>query len=1222
MGRLYSLELEDFKSFKGKHVIGPFRQFSAIVGPNGSGKSNLMDAISFVLGEKSNNLRVRRLGDLIHGASVDKAQVNKCRVTMHYMVDDDTKEMKSFTRSVVSSLAGEFRIDNQVVSQAQYRTALEEINIFIKAKNFLVYQGAVEQIAMQSPKELTQLFEELSRSCELQEDYDRLRAEVESAESFAQTNLNKRRDIAMEKREAKLEAGEAKKYQSLKDELASKNRELYLVQLFFVEWSRDSLKTQLEQLRSKVEEVRKVKEEADHTVALKQAQVKNLSREMTRLEHKCQREHIKAKYQKVEKSHEDAQKIADEFDTKIKEAKVKMSAFEKKKNALLTEIEQESQNPELNLNPQQIAEYRRLKSQFEKRSLEQSQKLDNKRQEQETDRNALEYENRRLTMQEDRIKQKEAEIEREKRNIENLKDTERQQLEMLKTGKTDLIQLEKEVRDSKQRLDEVSKQLGDTTKQISDAQGESADTERAKRQLEAIESLKRVFPEKVYGRLVDLCQPSHRKFQIAVTKVLGKFMIAIVCDSDETARDCITYLREQHYPPETFLPLTTLDVHPVNEKLREITNPANVKLIFDVINCNVQSARKALQFACGNSLVCETPEHARQLAYGTGDRSDRFRAVALDGTQFQPNGVISGGGFDLKVRAKKWDEQAIRKLKEKRSALQEELSQLHRTRRRELDVEMKRQQLNSLEHRSKFTRVEYRKLEDQVLQRLNIELEAANAEIEVIQDKIRNLEAVMKERSTEIDKLKKQYDRIADEIYAEFCENVGIKHIREYEEREMKILEENTKKMNEYSRELDRLKYELEFLESEDKKANVRKIGEKMKALEKEKLQSEEKLNIEKQKLKELKDSVKELRKEIANKKSEMESAEAEVSAAKNDCVGIDQELHTSDKNLIQQQQIEVRRTQKRHSLLHECKLHGIDIPLLKGSLDAILLHEPDIAIDESQPSSSSSQMMSQSASQSIGNAEDIEVDYSELSKSMKKTIQNESEMNKAAEKLSKSVQEAEAALSKMSAPSTHVNERMEHVQEKEKETSEECENARKRARKARVAFEKAKADRHKKFQEFFEPVSVRIDEIYKQLSQNESAQAFLGPLNLEEPYADGIVFSCIAPGKRFRPMDSLSGGEKTIAALALLFAIHSSNPSPFFVLDEIDAALDNTNIGKVVNYITERSRSDMQLIVISLKEEMYNKADALVGVYPKSTTPCIASGILTFDLENFNVDE
>jgi structural maintenance of chromosome 1 len=90
------------------------------------------------------------------------------------------------------------------------------------------------------------------------------------------------------------------------------------------------------------------------------------------------------------------------------------------------------------------------------------------------------------------------------------------------------------------------------------------------------------------------------------------------------------------------------------------------------------------------------------------------------------------------------------------------------------------------------------------------------------------------------------------------------------------------------------------------------------------------------------------------------------------------------------------------------------------------------------------------------------------------------------------------------------------------------------------------------------------LEHLEQMLSQNESAQAFLGPINAEEPYLDGISYNCIAPGKRFRPMDNLSGGEKTVAALALLFAIHSSNPSPFFVLDEVDAALDNTNIGKV----------------------------------------------------------
>lgn len=121
---------------------------------------------------------------------------------------------------------------------------------------------------------------------------------------------------------------------------------------------------------------------------------------------------------------------------------------------------------------------------------------------------------------------------------------------------------------------------------------------------------------------------------------------------------------------------------------------------------------------------------------------------------------------------------------------------------------------------------------------------------------------------------------------------------------------------------------------------------------------------------------------------------------------------------------------------------------------------------------------------------------------------------------------------------------------------------------------------------------------VFQCLAKNQSAQAFLGAENPEEPYLDGINYNCVAPGKRFQPMSNLSGGEKTVAALALLFAIHSYQPAPFFVLDEVDAALDNTNIGKVASYIREKTNS-LQTIVISLKEEFYSHADALIGICP-----------------------
>lgn len=117
-----------------------------------------------------------------------------------------------------------------------------------------------------------------------------------------------------------------------------------------------------------------------------------------------------------------------------------------------------------------------------------------------------------------------------------------------------------------------------------------------------------------------------------------------------------------------------------------------------------------------------------------------------------------------------------------------------------------------------------------------------------------------------------------------------------------------------------------------------------------------------------------------------------------------------------------------------------------------------------------------------------------------------------------------------------------------------------------------------------------------------------------QEPYLSGINYHAMPPMKRFRDMDQLSGGEKTVAALALLFAIHrcaialqcvpsaqmprSYQPSPFFVLDEVDAALDNTNVAKIANYIRKHASDTFQFIVISLKGSLYEKSNTLVGVY------------------------
>lgn len=189
---------------------------------------------------------------------------------------------------------------------------------------------------------------------------------------------------------------------------------------------------------------------------------------------------------------------------------------------------------------------------------------------------------------------------------------------------------------------------------------------------------------------------------------------------------------------------------------------------------------------------------------------------------------------------------------------------------------------------------------------------------------------------------------------------------------------------------------------------------------------------------------------------------------------------------------------------------------------------------------------------------------------------------------------------------------------------------SRKAAKDAVDKYYALKQERVTRFMEGFTHISEKIDKIYKELTKLPNSMggtAYLSLENKEEPFNGGIKcvlsfpvpccsalaqfrlfhvlttlsiarYNAMPPLKRFRDMDQLSGGEQTVAALALLFAIHSYQHAPFFILDEVDAALDPRNVGRVANYIRSRTQEDMQCLVISLKESFFERADALIGVY------------------------
>merc|ERR1711879_497321 len=141
----------------------------------------------------------------------------------------------------------------------------------------------------------------------------------------------------------------------------------------------------------------------------------------------------------------------------------------------------------------------------------------------------------------------------------------------------------------------------------------------------------------------------------------------------------------------------------------------------------------------------------------------------------------------------------------------------------------------------------------------------------------------------------------------------------------------------------------------------------------------------------------------------------------------------------------------------------------------------------------------------------------------------------------------------------------------------------------------------------------------YKELTTYdgyEGGSAYLDLDDAEEPYNGGITFTACPPGKRFFPMELLSGGERSMASLALLFSMHSYKPPPFMILDEVDAPFDRKNTNSLVSYL---KKLRFQCLVISLKDTFFSHSDSIVGIYKDKEIQ--SSGALSLPLKRLQME-
>uniref|UniRef100_A0A8C3Q6B9 Structural maintenance of chromosomes protein n=1 Tax=Geospiza parvula TaxID=87175 RepID=A0A8C3Q6B9_GEOPR len=1191
MGYLKLLVVEDFKSWRGQQVIGPFMRFNCIIGPNGSGKSNIMDAVSFVMCEKTANLRVKSVRELIHGAHVGKPVSSTASVKIVYCEEDG--EEKTFSR-VIRGTCSEFLFNDKSVSRSVYISELEKVGILVKARNCLIFQGTVESIAMKKPKERTQLFEQISNSWEYAEDYEQKKKKMQQAEQDAQFNYNKKKSVAAERKQAKIEKEEAEHYQMLIKELDEERIQLQLFQLYHNEKQISFLKHSLDEKNmeahikkealSTAEDSFKVKKK---TFGILNRDQQHMEKEMKTLEASLIQQrplYIKAKentsYQikKVEmskKSLRDKEKACDKEKQNIKELEMELSDIEKAWRAFeeKTEEERMQRAEDIELGESQVNQerYKELKEIARKKVATLAQQLEKLRWEDKGDQERLKLNHRKKNEIEETIKQTVEQVEEHEKRIEKLEEYAKICIGSLTEKKQQEEVLAKEIENATIRMAEVNEDLNKIVGELQNAKIDYHEGRREQMRAEILESLKRLYPDSVFGRLLDLCHPIHKKYQLAVTKVFSKYMTAIVVATEKIARDCIRFLKHERAEPETFLALDYLDVKPINEKLREIKE---AKMMVDVVQTQFAPLKKVIQFVSGNALICETVKEAKHIAF---DGPVRLKTVSLDGTLFLKSGVISGGSSDLRFKARCWDEKEMNKMKERRDSLITELKGLMRIRRKEADLKQLRAQCRGTQTRLKYSQ----------------------SELDLIKKKhLANL--FMLPNNIIIFCSISLFSKVEDVVFREFCEEIGIENIRVYEQEHVRQQEEiDKRRWLEFENQRTRLNIQLEYNRDHLQKLtnSVSKLRETIHKDEAEiiKLQKDEEKLLKK--VNELLEEQQHLKDRISAHKAELAKSQNEVEEFRKTMLTLNREATKLQREATALETSLEEMRLRRHNLLLECKVQDLKIKLLSGSLDDISEVEVLKLFTEDRYH---------------GAALTHEFNFSFLTGLF--LLHSNVPTNT-------QIKDKEVTLMKTAAPNLRAGEKLLIARDKFQESIDAFENSRKEARICKLEFEEVKKRRYDLFSRCFEHASIAIDRIYKRLCRNSSAQAFLSPENPEEPYLEGIGFHCVAPGKRFMPMDSLSGGEKTVAALALVFAVHSFRPAPFFILDEIDAALDNTNIDKVSSFIREQAHEQIQMIVISLKEEFYCKADALIGVCPEYDD-VMFSQVLTLDLTEYPEEE
>lgn len=1162
---LKSIEIHGFKSFANKIVFKFHNGITGIVGPNGSGKSNVADAVRWVLGEQRiKQLRGASMQDVIFsGTELRKPQgYAYVAITLDnsdHQLATDFEEV-TVARRIYRSGESEYLLNGvpcrlKDVNELFYDTGIG------KEGYSIIGQGQIDRILSGKPEERRELFDEAAGIVKFKK---RKAAAVKKLED-EQNNLVRVTDILseLEKQVGPLEkqSEKAKIYLKKKEELKTVDVNMFLLEnnhleeqlekasenLIVANKDLESVKMQYESIKDEYDKMQLEIEELDNTINEERASLSNTN---------VLRGKLEGEINVLKEQINSAKSNEEHFKTRQNAIKAQIDERNEEKNALLTDKKVVDDD---------LHDIEKLRDEAKAVLTDVQNRIEELNNDIESGKNTIiDTLNSRATIKSklSRLDSMTESINIRKSELTSrllrVKSDEAKQEETIKNLEEEFTKISDEISNLQNSQEKQEEELAilreDLTKKDELLRDTQVKYHQDKSKLEALTniteryegyggSVKAVMERKddekgIIGVVADIIKVDP-KYEVAIETALGGNIQNIVTDDEDTAKKMIAYLKQHKAGRATFLPLTSI-TNPQEFKNPESLNEKGVIGMADELVSTDKKYKDVAKSMLGRILVVDNVDNAVKIArkYEYG-----IRMVTLEGELLVPGGAISGGAFknnsNLLGRRREMDE-LEKKVKDYVKQIDDILN----------DIEETKKQRNKLRLAIEENKTaQQRKLLEQNTARLNV-LKAEERRDEASEGslELKNEEREIESQIQEIAQNKEEINKELEESNV-IEKNVEAKIVEFQKELEIKREEETTHlaKVSEWEVEVSkRLQTQGFHQQNVDRiDAEIARLNEELEEVTNGLKTSLDDVTFKEQSIVEIEQTIK----ASHTTQSDTEVKLSEDVAHKEELVNKQKTFFTDREALSEKMTSldkEVYRLTNQKERFEESLSSQISYMWEEYE---ITLTDASSMRDESMTDLSAMKKMSNSLKSEIKGLGDVNVnaieDYKNLMERYTFLKNQHDDLVEAARTLQGIITELDTAM-------------------------------------------------RKQFEEKFKEIAKEFDKVFKELFGGGNGSLEL--IEDEDILEAGIKIIAQPPGKKLQNMMQLSGGEKALTAIALLFAIQNLKPSPFCLLDEIEAALDESNVSRFASYLHKLTKNT-QFIVITHRRGTMEKADRLYGI-------------------------